>query len=158
MPIEPRDLIDSKEAAIISVVSVLLISIILFAMISSDSSPTGVPKAEHPDKPSNLTKENVGNYAFECEKAIITHDRASKEDMKEIDFSLNNMRIEQNDSSWSVHLQYTVASQSEDSSVGDTRMTANYLINESTTVRAATMGEKVGPDPRGEGEAVKRCS
>lgn len=111
--------------------------------------PTTTQSVEFPSKPAELTTEDVKAYVESYERAYRKQEIYDKYDadtttVRSVMISTQNVSVEKRgDSAFLVTFQYMVGYTTERSgttTAHDIRYTAQYYINSSTTMRAATTG------------------
>jgi len=119
------------------------------ATSSTHSTTLANQSVEFPDKPGDLTVQNVQKYVESYEKAYRKQDiydtySSDSTAVRDVMVSTQNVSAEEHgDGGFLVTHQYMVGYTTEtrgEATAHDTRYTAVYVVNESDTMRAATTG------------------
>ncbi|WP_232686405.1 hypothetical protein [Halobacterium zhouii] len=131
---------------------------------TSSPAPTTARSVEFPSKPATLTAESVRQYVESYERAhrkqaVYDEHDADGTEIKRLVVSLNDVSVEpRGEHAFLVTLQYMTGYTTVRGTTRvahDTRFTARYYVNDSTTLRTATVGiDGTGLDPIENGTAV----
>lgn len=132
----------------IAIVAVLLVFSGCLSPQGAGATPTEIKKPELPD---SLTEDRSESYAMEKERQLqfeATFAKIGRERIQDIGVSYRSNYAFRNQSGYLVHLEYTLYYRANGNDA-DVKRTANYWMNDTVVMRAATDGWKEpGPNPR----------
>ena len=114
----------------------------------------------YPDKPADLTKQSVGEYAKSCERATVWNRILSQNDgqVNRISVSMNDVEVTNQSGGWKIYIEYAFSTKIGNS-VGDGGGVVEYFVNESATLRdgGGPSADTEELDPTRNGTVVTNC-
>lgn len=149
----------SSRAILLSLLVIGLLGFLAFQAGVFSIDPYVDPRP-YPDKPADLTRQSVGEYAKACERAIVWNRRLSQHDGKltRISVSTNDVAVTNQSGAWKIHVEYAFSTRAG-SSAGDGRGVVEYFVDESVTLRdgGGPSAGKEELDPARNGTVVTNC-